>query len=252
MTAQDPGTVPHVPLPQYYRDPRDRDGFVRGLFDHGAASYDRINAIFSFGTGARYRRDALLRAGLAPGQRLLDVAIGTGLVAREALGILRAPSDVLGLDLSTGMLREARRNLPIPLIQARAEDLPLADASVDFVSMGYALRHVPDLERTFREYLRVLRPGGRLMLLEIDEPKGRAAQRLLRFYLAQVVPSLSLLIGRGAEARRMMRYFWDTIEACVPPAAIEGALARAGFEEVGCDIQLGIFRAYRARRPAAP
>lgn len=250
MTPRDPGTVPHVPLPQYYQDPGDRDGFVRGLFDHGAASYDRINAIFSFGTGARYRRDALLRAGLAPGQRLLDVAIGTGLVAREALAVLRAPSDVLGLDLSAGMLREARRNLPIPLIQARAEDLPLASASMDFVSMGYALRHVPDLERTFREYLRVLRPGGRILLLEIDEPQGRTAQRLLRFYLAQVVPGLSRFIGRGAEARRMMRYFWDTIEACVPPAEIEGALARAGFEEVGCDIQLGIFRAYRARRPA--
>jgi demethylmenaquinone methyltransferase/2-methoxy-6-polyprenyl-1,4-benzoquinol methylase len=251
MTQQDAGTAPHVPLEQHYADPRNRDRFVRGLFDEGAGSYDRINALFSFGTGARYRRDALRRAGLAPGQRLLDVAIGTGLVAREALAILRRPEDVLGLDLSAGMLKEARRNLPIALMQGRAEDLPLADESVDFLSMGYALRHVPDLERTFLEYRRVLRPGGRVLLLEIDEPRGRVAQRLLRFYLAQVVPGLSHVVGRGAEARRMMRYFWDTIEACVPPEAIEGALGRAGFEEVGCDIQLGIFRAYRARRPPA-
>lgn len=243
--------APHPPLPRYYADQADRDAFVRNLFDRGAASYDRINSLFSLGTGARYRREALERAGLAPGQRILDVAIGTGLVAREALAILRRPEDVIGLDLSEGMLREARRNLPIPLLQARAEALPLADASVDFVSMGYALRHVPDLVLAFSEYRRVLRPGGRVLLLELDQPPGRVAHAALRFYLGGVVPALSRLVGGSAESRVMMRYFWDTIDACVPPATIEGALAQAGFGEVSCNVQLGIFRAYRAVRPAA-
>jgi demethylmenaquinone methyltransferase/2-methoxy-6-polyprenyl-1,4-benzoquinol methylase len=245
-----PPIAPHAPLPRHYADARQRDRFVQSLFDQGAPSYDRINAIFSLGTGARYRREALLRAGLAPGKRVLDVATGTGLVAREAVGILGRAQDVLGLDLSAGMLREARAGLPIPLVQARAEALPLADASVDLVSMGYALRHVPDLVLAFTEFRRVLRPGGRVLLLEIDQPSSPIALAALRFYLGRVVPGLSRWIGRGDKDSRMMRYFWDTIDACVPPETIEAALAGAGFTGIGCDVQLGVFRAYGAERPA--
>ena len=95
------------------------------------------------------------------------MAIGTGLVAREAAAILGGTGGVVGLDLSEGMLAEARRSLGVTLVQARAEALPFADASFDFVSMGYALRHVADLARLFAEYRRVLRPGGRLLVLEI-------------------------------------------------------------------------------------
>ncbi|MBR0652779.1 class I SAM-dependent methyltransferase [Roseomonas terrae] len=239
---------PHPPLDQYYRHASDRDDFVRALFDRGAPAYDQVNALCSFGSGARYRRAALQRSGLKPGQRVLDVAIGTGLVAREAVRILGRPQDVIGVDLSAGMLREAGASLPIPLIQARAEAIPLADSSIDLLSMGYALRHVPDLTGTFREFRRVLRPGGSVLLLEIDHPRSRAGGAALRFYLGSVVPAVSRLLGGGQEAQMMMRYFWDTIDACVPPAAIEGALSEAGFTSVSCDVQLGIFRAYRARR----
>jgi demethylmenaquinone methyltransferase/2-methoxy-6-polyprenyl-1,4-benzoquinol methylase len=237
---------PHPTLPRYYEQSGDRDDFVRRLFDRGAPAYDQVNALCSLGSGARYRRGALLGSGLAPGQRLLDVAVGTGLVAREALAILGRPEDVIGLDLSAGMLRQARAALPIPLLQARAEAIPLADSSVDLISMGYALRHVPDLVHTFREYRRVLRPGGRVLLLEIDQPRSRAGAAALRFYLGRVVPALSRWLGGGEEARVMMRYFWDTIDACVPPGEIEGALVAAGFADVACEVQLGIFRAYRA------
>ncbi|MBR0658019.1 class I SAM-dependent methyltransferase [Neoroseomonas oryzicola] len=251
MDTPPAGLAPHATLPRHYADPAQRDRFVRGLFDGGAASYDRINAVFSFGSGARYRREALLRSGLAPGQRLLDVATGTGLVAREALAVLGRPQDVIGLDLSGGMLREARAALPIPLVQARAEALPLASESVDLVSMGYALRHVADLVRTFAEYRRVLRPGGRVLLLEIDQPSSPVALAALRFYLGRVVPVLSRWIAGRGRSQQMMEYFWDTIDACVPPEAIQGALAEAGFTDIGCEVQLGIFRAYRARRPDA-
>ncbi len=84
MDTAPPPIAPHAPLPRHYADSQQRDRYVQALFDRGAPSYDRINRIFSLGTGARYRRDALKRAGLAPGKRLLDVATGTGLVAREA------------------------------------------------------------------------------------------------------------------------------------------------------------------------
>jgi demethylmenaquinone methyltransferase/2-methoxy-6-polyprenyl-1,4-benzoquinol methylase len=238
--------APHGPLLGYYAAPPDRLRFVRDLFDRTAPSYDRINTWLAFGSGAWYRRRALRQAGLRPGMRLLDVAVGTGAVAREALGIT---PDVIGLDLSAGMLAVARRNLPaLALLQAEGEALPLRDASVDFVSMGYALRHVADLGVLFAEFRRVLRPGGRVLLLEIARPEGRVAHGVARFWLGGVVPALSRLAG--AQSRTLMRYYWDTIEACVPPAEILRQLERAGFAELRCDVQIGIMRAYSAHRPA--
>jgi demethylmenaquinone methyltransferase/2-methoxy-6-polyprenyl-1,4-benzoquinol methylase len=238
---------PHAPLLSYYQAPGDRSGFVRDLFNTTAPSYDGINRVLSFGSGAWYRRRALAEAGLAPGARMLDVAVGTGLVAREAVRILGRPEDVIGLDLSEGMLREARKALPVPLIQARAEALPLADASLDFVSMGYALRHAADLGTLFAEFHRVLRPGGRVLLLELARPEGRAGYAVAKAWLGGVVPAVSGLFG--ARSRTLMRYYWDTIDACVPPAVILDRLSAAGFADVGCRTEFGLCRAYMARRP---
>lgn len=238
--------APHDPLLGYYHAPHARAGFVRDLFDRTAHSYDRINSVLSFGSGGWYRRRALLRAGLRPGDRMLDVAVGTGLVAREGLAILARPADVIGLDLSLGMLREARQALPIPLLQSQAEELPLADASVDFISMGYALRHVTDLGVLFSEFRRVLRPGGRVLVMEIARPESRLGYALVKAYVGRVVPALSRLLGR--DSRTLMRYYWDTIDACVPPAEILRQLGAAGLRDVACDTQLGAFRAYTASR----
>ena len=239
---------PHAPLVHYY-DPtlEAHSGFVRGLFNRTAGSYDRINAAFALGSGPWYRRRALRRAGLQPGAQVLDVAIGTGLVAREAAAILGGSGRLVGLDLSEGMLTEARRALGLPLVQARAEELPFADASFDFLSMGYALRHVADLGRLFAGYRRVLRPGGRVLLLEIAPPEGRVQRVLLKAYMGGVVPVLSRLAGRDSDT--LMRYYWDTIEACVPPPEILRQLGQAGLEEVRCETDIGIMRAYSARRP---
>jgi demethylmenaquinone methyltransferase/2-methoxy-6-polyprenyl-1,4-benzoquinol methylase len=239
---------PHAPLLDYYQAPAQRSGFVRDLFNRTAESYDGINAAFALGSGPWYRRRALRQAGLAPGARMLDVAIGTGLVAREAASILGGTRDLIGLDLSEGMLAVARRQLGLTLVQARAEALPFADASFDFISMGYALRHVADLAALFGEFRRVLRPGGRVLVLEIARPEGRIAHALLRGYMGAVVPALSRLSGR--ESATLMRYYWDTIEACVPPAEIMARLAGAGLRQVGCATELGMMRAYSARGPA--
>ncbi len=245
------GAEPHWPLTRHYAAPSDRGGFVRDLFNGTAADYDRINAVFSFGTGGWYRRGALRRAGLQPGQRLLDVAVGTGLVAAEAARVLGDPAAVTGVDLSEGMLAEARRRLggAVQLAQARAEALPVADGSVDFVSMGYALRHVSDLGVAFAEYRRVLRPGGRVLLLEIGRPEGRAARAALKAYLGRVVPALCRWTAPRRRAGQLMDYKWDTIEACVPAEAILRHLRAANFAEVRCDTSLGVFKAYSGRRP---
>ena len=242
------GPAPHPPLLDYHPAAGDRDGFVRSLFNGSAESYDRINSAFSLGSGAWYRRRALLRAGLRPGATLLDVAVGTGLVAREAVRITGRAQDVVGLDLSEGMLAQARQALAIPLVQARAEALPLGDASFDFVTMGYALRHVPDLVATFAEYRRVLRPGGRLLILEIGRPQGRLSHAALRLYLGRIVPGVCRWLGSGGQAVTMMRYYWDTIEACVPPEVIRRSMTQAGFASAACETQFGVFHTYTAQR----
>ena len=244
------GAAPHPPLEKYYPGESQRRGFVTGLFDRTAPHYDWINRVMSFGSGVRYRRDALARAGLVAGDRVLDVAIGTGLVARAAADILAGDGRITGVDLSMGMLAEARKSLPITLVQGVAERLPVADGCADFVTMGYALRHVTDLESTFAEYLRVLKPGGTLLILELKRPAtNSAAYRLTRFYLHTVVPLLARLGPGGPESQTLMEYFWDTVDNCVPPATILAALASSGFASVRQDVQHRVFSEYVATKP---
>lgn len=115
---------PHPTLRAYYRNEGERRQVLDDLFDRTASHYDRITQFMSFGSGAWHRRQALLRAGLAPSMMVLDVAVGTGAVAREALGIVKPMGRVVGVDPSTGMLAEARRLTRIPLVQGLAEHLP--------------------------------------------------------------------------------------------------------------------------------
>ena len=242
---------PHPALPDYYPDLAQRPAFVRGLFDRTAGYYDRVNHLFSFGSGSWYRRRALEQAGLRPGMTVLDVAIGTGLVARQALAITGDPQSVVGLDVSAGMLAEVGRLLKIPLLQGLMEQLPVANARFDFVSMGYALRHVADLNTTFREFHRVLRPGGTLLILEIARPAQPFKRALLKFYMGRLIPLLSRLTTGNRDMQTLMRYYWDTIEHCVPPETILDAIRTAGFAEAGCNVELGLFRAYFGRKAAA-
>ncbi len=244
-------TRPHPLLSEYYATIEARADFVRAIFDRTAAHYDRINGLLSLGSGALYRRRALRRAGLRSGARVLDVAVGTGLVAREAVRITGDRTLVMGLDISANMLAEARRSLGIPLIRGEAEALPVADRGVDFLSMGYALRHVSDLDVAFAEFRRVLRPGGTVLLLEIARPAGRVPAALGQLYLGRVVPLLSRIATSNAETERLMRYYWDTIESCVPPETIGRALIRSGFAKVRCETELGVFRAYIGQRDRA-
>lgn len=221
---------PHPTLTKYYANDDERDRAVRALFDAGAADYEWICWLMSMGTGEGHRRRVLQDAGLAAGHRLLDVATGTGLVLRSGADLVGPTGLAVGLDPSAGMLRENRTRSAAPLVQARGEHLPFGDACFDVVSMGYALRHVPDLVALFAEYRRVLRSGGRLVVLELAQPTSAVAKRLNQLFLQTLVPRVAQLSTGRPEARRMMEYFWDTIEKCVPPDVILAALAASGFE----------------------
>ena len=241
--------APHPPLKDYYAHEADRNGWVKGLFDQTAGDYDRMERAMALGSGSWYRRRALARAGLRPGMRVVDVGAGTGLTAREAANLVGARGQVTGVDPSAGMMKSAVLPASVKLLLGSAEALPVASESADFISMGYALRHVADLVQVFEEFKRVLVPGGRICILEITSPAGRVRRMLLRAYMRGVVPFLARYLARHRDVPKLMRYYWDTIEACASPAVIMAAMRQAGFVDVERTLSLGVFSEYYARRP---
>jgi len=241
--------APHAPLPLYYGNEDEHQAFLRRIFDDTAPDYDRIERVLAFGSGPWYRRSALQRAGLRTGAEVLDVGIGTGLVAREALRLVGSSGRLVGVDPSAGMMKEI--DLPgVELVQGKAEALPRPDASSDFVSMGYALRHISDVAAAFGEFHRVLRPGGRVLVLEISKPSGRIGTALLKAYMRAVVPLIARFIGKRTDTAELWRYYWDTIEACIPPEQVMQALRDAGFSDVRRHVELGVFSEYTAIKSA--
>ena len=235
---------PHRPLTDYYPDETARHRWLRGVFDTTAADYDRVESLMAFGSGHWYRRQALRRAGLGPGMRVLDVGTGTGLTAIEAALLSGGGANVTGVDPSAGMLAHAHLPEGMQVIEGRAEELPATDGSFDFVTMGYALRHVSDLRAVFGEFYRVLKPGGRACVLEITRPSGARATRWLRLYMRYVVPAMARVVGRSRDMPQLMRYYWDSIEACVPPQQVIEAMQAAGFTNVNRHVELSIFSEY--------
>ena len=181
---------------------------------------------------------------------MLDVATGTGLVAQAALELGIVPTDLIGIDPSRGMLTENRKLRAIPLIQGRGESLPFPDASFDFICMGYALRHVEDLGVLFREFHRVLKPGGRVLILEISRPESRLVRSVAGFYLGRLLPALTRWITGDAEAGRLIRFYWVTIDECVPPETIVSVLSANGLARVERHRMGSVLNDYLGLKPA--
>ena len=245
----DPLHAPHPPLATYYESEAERAAFLRQIFDGTAADYDRVERTLALGSGPWYRRRALERAGLARGMRVVDVGFGTGLVAAQAIRIIGDPALLTGVDPSPAMMGASPLAGQVKLVEGKAEAIPLPDACADFVSMGFALRHVGDLAAAFAEFRRVLKPGGRMCVLEITQPEGRVASALLKAYMRGWVPLAARLSGAAAQTPRIWRYYWDSIEACAPPARILETMRAAGLVDADRYVELGVFSEYRARAP---
>ena len=238
---------PHSTLTGHYSAPDEKQRFLRKIFDDAAPHYESIARLGFFGSGQWYRRDALRRAGLKPGMRVLDVASGTGPTARAIRDIVGDEKLITCVEPSAGMMAESQKQLGCEHIQATAEAMPVPDESYDFLTMGFALRPVDELEGAFAEYRRVLKPGGKALILELTLPESRVARSILKLYFKYTLPTVVRVVS-GKRAAEMMWYYWDTMEHVVSPDAVMGALRRAGFAKVERRISVGLFSEYDAVR----
>jgi demethylmenaquinone methyltransferase/2-methoxy-6-polyprenyl-1,4-benzoquinol methylase len=227
------------------RQPSDE---LRRLFDASAALYNRVDALGSFGTGLRYRRDALGRAGLQPGMRVVDVACGTGLMSLAAFRLTQNNLKIIGVDPSPGMMSRVPNQLPIELRQGTASSLPVDSGRGDFLMMGYALRHVDDWRVAFAEFARILRPGGRLLILELTCPRNHLGRLLFHAYFGGILPALGFLATARPQAWRLYRYYWRSMVQARPPKTVVETLSCAGFTDVAHSTRHGFLSEYTAVR----
>src|SRR2546427_5640348 len=198
---------------------------IRQMFDQVAARYDARNRLFSADRDRAWRRRAAHHAALRPGQTAFDLCTGTGKLAHELLISVGRSRRVVGIDFSPAMLEQARRREP--KVEFRLGDvtrLNEPDASVDAVTIGFGLRNLVDRDAALREMFRVLRPGGRLVILEFAPPPHGVLMRAYRFYLSRVMPAVAGLLSAGQGSA--YRYLPETAEAFPAPAPLPQQLQR--------------------------
>ena len=196
---------------------------VRAMFDAIAGRYEMVNKLMTFGLDGRWRRRAVTDLRLPPMSLVLDVAAGTGDFTRE---LQRQGQRAIATDLSYGML-DAGREMS-ERVQADASQLPFRSASFDGVTCGYALRNFTDLALTFEEMARVTRPGGRLSLLEVAEPRAGILRAGFRIWFHRVVP----FIGSLVSDRAAYHYLPESTAYLPTSDEIVAMLNRSGFTAV--------------------
>jgi demethylmenaquinone methyltransferase/2-methoxy-6-polyprenyl-1,4-benzoquinol methylase len=200
---------------------------VRAMFDAIAPRYDLVNRIMTFRMDVGWRRKAIRSLALPPRAVVLDLACGTGDLCRELERSGQRPN---GADLSFGMLAAART--AAPLVHADGLHLPLRDATVDGVTCGFALRNFADLAGVLAELGRVVRPGGRIALLEVAEPPNRFLRWGHAFYFGKVVPRIGALLSDGTA----YRYLPKSVAYLPAPAELVGIVRGAGFADARRDL----------------
>ena len=201
----------------------EKTALVRSMFDAIAPRYDLVNRAMTFGLDIRWRKQSLKALALRPGTTVLDLACGTG----DFLKILRDGGyRAFGMDLSWGMLAANRTGLP--LAQADGAALPVATATVDGITCGYALRNFTELAVVFGEFGRIVRPGGRISLLEVAEPEPGLLRTGYRVWFRGVVP----LIGGLLSDRSAYRYLPKSTAYLPSTEELRTLLHEAGFSSV--------------------
>jgi demethylmenaquinone methyltransferase/2-methoxy-6-polyprenyl-1,4-benzoquinol methylase len=205
------------------KDPRD----VAAMFDDVASKYDVTNDVLSLGQDRLWRRAVLDACAALPGERVLDIAAGTGTSSEPFAdqGI-----DVVPADFSLGMLRVGhRRRADLAFTAADAMRLPFADASFDVVTMSFGLRNVSDPDAAMREFHRVTKPGGRFVLCEFSQPTNGTFRTVYSKYLMRSLPAIARTVSSNPES---YVYLAESIQAWPDQRAMAGRITAAGWEQV--------------------
>lgn len=202
---------------------------VREMFDRISPTYDRMNVLMSMGRDGRWRRVAVRASGVAVGGTALDVCCGTGDLAIELRRAVGPSGRVVGLDFSPGMLAFAERKCPaVEWVQGDALDLPFADATFDAATVGFGVRNLADLDRGFSELARVVRPGGRVVCLEMSTPPA-VIRPFSQLWTDHGVPVLGRLVARDTDA---YRYLPASVHRFPPAPQVAEVMRRAGLTGV--------------------
>jgi demethylmenaquinone methyltransferase/2-methoxy-6-polyprenyl-1,4-benzoquinol methylase len=202
---------------------------VRAMFDRISPAYDRMNRIMSLGMDGGWRALAVRASGAAPGDAALDVCCGTGDLAIELLDAVSTRGRVVGLDFSEAMLDAARRkSSQIEWVRGDALALPFADGEFAAATIGFGMRNLADPLRGFAELARVVRPGGRVVCLELTDPPAWVAP-FARLWTDRAVPLLGRLVARETDA---YRYLPASVHRFPPADELAAVMGRAGLRRV--------------------
>ena len=209
---------------------------VQAMFARIARRYDFLNRVLSVGIDRRWRGRLVERLGDVAGLRVLDVACGTGDLAFE---LAEAGARVVGLDFTHEMLVVARgkdRRERVPFLNGDALALPFDSGSFDAATIAFGLRNLADRGRGLAELARVVRPGGRVMVLEFSLPPSRLLAGPYRFYFTRILPRIGALVSGDGEA---YRYLPDTVLAWPRPEALQREMEAVGLERCGFELLSG-------------
>ena len=207
--------------------------YVAGMFSRIAHRYDLMNVIMSLGQDGAWRRYVVRKARPKPGGLALDVATGTGRIAQE---IARCGTRAIGIDFTLSMMEEGRsdgvgEHEPVFFAGADALCLPFDDNTFDCVTTGFAMRNVIDIERAFREMQRVVKPGGRVVCLEVGRPRYAVTRFFHSIYTRRIVPLLGKIITGDSDA---YTYLPSSMGKYPPPPEIARIMRAAGLRHVEC------------------
>jgi demethylmenaquinone methyltransferase/2-methoxy-6-polyprenyl-1,4-benzoquinol methylase len=223
-----------------------KPGQVAAMFDAVAERYDRTNTILSAGQDARWRRHSVRALQLLPGQKVLDVAAGTG-VSTKALSATGAWC--VATDFSIGMLSAAKEGFRLPRVAGDAMNLPFADGTFDAVTISFGLRNIEDPSAALQEFARVTKPGGQLLVCEFSRPRPAPMRWGYHWYLHNVLPLLARRVSSNPEA---YLYLQETIDAWPDQPSLARMIARSGWTDVVWrNMTFGVVALHHAvRRPS--